>query len=52
MRGKRGLITLSTRDTEYILAEATVGLGLQQDDDKNDPLWHGAVALKENCGLG
>jgi len=52
LRGKRGLITLSTRDTEYILAEATVGLGLQQDNDKNDPLWHGAVALKENCGLG
>ncbi|KAH8599634.1 hypothetical protein B0O99DRAFT_724009 [Bisporella sp. PMI_857] len=52
LRAKRGLITLSARDTEYILAEAGVGLGLQQDDDKNDPLWHGAVALKENCGLG
>lgn len=52
LQGKRGLITLSTRDTEYILAEASVGLNLQQDDDKNDPLWHGATALKENCGLG
>jgi hypothetical protein len=43
---------MSTRDTEYILAEAGVGLSLQQDDDKNDPLWHGTTALKENCGLG
>jgi signal transduction histidine kinase len=52
LRAKRGLITLSTRDAEYILAEATAGLGLQQDDDKNDPLWHGAGALKKECGLG
>jgi signal transduction histidine kinase len=52
LRAKRGLVTLSTRDTEYILAEASVGLNLQQDDDKDDPLWHGTTALKENCGLG
>ena len=43
---------MSTRDTEYILAEAGIGLSLQQDDDKNDPLWHGTTALKENAGLG
>jgi len=52
LNAKRGLITLSTRDTEYILAEASAGLSLQQDNDKNDPLWHGATALKQNCGLG
>lgn len=52
LHGKRGLITLSTRDTEYIIAESGVGLSLQKDDDKNDPLWHGATALKDNCGLG
>jgi GAF domain-containing protein len=37
---------------EFILAEAGTGLGLQQDNDKNDPLWHGAGALQKNCGLG
>lgn len=52
LHAKRGLVTMSSRDTEYILAEAGVGLSLQQDDDKNDPLWHGTTALKENCGLG
>ncbi|KAF2493134.1 hypothetical protein BU16DRAFT_512860 [Lophium mytilinum] len=52
LRAKRGLITLSTRETEYILAESGVGLGLQQDDDKNDPLWHGTVALHNTTGLG
>jgi hypothetical protein len=41
LKAKRGLITLSTRDIEYIVAESGVGLGLQQDDDSNDPLWHG-----------
>jgi signal transduction histidine kinase len=52
LKAKRGLVTLSTRDTEYILAEAGTGLALQQDDDKNDPLWHGAGMLKKNYGLG
>jgi hypothetical protein len=41
LKAKRGLITLSTKDTEYIAAESGVGLGLQQDDDSKDPLWHG-----------
>jgi len=40
-QAKRGLITLSSRDTEYIVAESGVQLGLQQDDDSKDPLWHG-----------
>ncbi|KAF2430869.1 hypothetical protein EJ08DRAFT_588418 [Tothia fuscella] len=52
LKAKRGLITLSTRETEYILAESGIGLSLQQDDDKNDPLWHGAGALSKQCGLG
>lgn len=52
LKAKRGLITLSTRDTEYILAESTIGLSLQQDDDVNDPLWHGAGPLSKECGLG
>lgn len=37
---------------EFILAEAGTGLSLQQDNDKNDPLWHGAGALEANMGLG
>jgi hypothetical protein len=41
LKAKRGLITLSTKDTEYIIAESGVGLGLQQDNDSKDPLWHG-----------
>ena len=41
-QAKRGLITLSSKDTEYIVAESGVQLGLQQDDDSKDPLWHGA----------
>lgn len=52
LHAKRGLVTLSTRNIEYILAEASVGLSLQQGDDKTDPLWHGVTALKENTGLG
>jgi hypothetical protein len=52
LKAKRGLVTLSTRDTEYILAEAGASISLQQDDDEKDPLWHGAGALKTNWGLG
>jgi hypothetical protein len=40
LKAKRGLVTLSTEDTEYIIAESGIGLGLQQDDDSKDPLWH------------
>ncbi|KAL2074667.1 hypothetical protein VTL71DRAFT_8446 [Oculimacula yallundae] len=42
---KRGIITLSTKDTEYVLAEATQELSLQKDDDETDKLWHGEGAL-------
>ncbi|KAH7418494.1 putative sensor protein gacS [Cadophora sp. MPI-SDFR-AT-0126] len=42
---KRGIITLSTKDTEYVLAEATQELSLQKDDDETDNLWHGEGAL-------
>ncbi|KAE9966634.1 hypothetical protein BLS_006882 [Venturia inaequalis] len=52
LKAKRGLITLSTKDTEFILAEAGTGLRLQQDDDENDPLWHGVGPLQVNIGLG
>lgn len=37
---------------EFVLAEAGTGLSLQQDNDKNDPLWHGAGPLEVNIGLG
>jgi GAF domain-containing protein len=52
LNARRGLITLSSRDTEYILAEASRSISLQQDDDKEDRLWHGAGFLKKNRGLG
>ncbi|KAK0124569.1 hypothetical protein ONS95_009518 [Cadophora gregata] len=42
---KRGIITLSSKDTEYVLAEATQELSLQKDDDETDNLWHGEGAL-------
>ncbi|KAH6719721.1 putative sensor protein gacS [Leptodontidium sp. MPI-SDFR-AT-0119] len=50
---KRGIITLSTKDTEFVLAEATQELSLQQDNDDTDNLWHGEGALlpgKEGLG--
>ncbi|KAI9051628.1 hypothetical protein LZ554_004671 [Drepanopeziza brunnea f. sp. 'monogermtubi'] len=51
---KRGIIVLSTRRTEYILAEATRELSLQQDNDESDQLWHGegAILNPESEGLG
>ncbi|CZT51783.1 uncharacterized protein RSE6_12978 [Rhynchosporium secalis] len=42
---KRGGITLTTKDTEFVLAEATQELSLQKDDDERDNLWHGEGAL-------
>ncbi|KAF4624564.1 hypothetical protein G7Y89_g13605 [Cudoniella acicularis] len=41
LNAKRGLITLSTNDVEYMLAESGKALSLQRDDDENDRLWHG-----------
>ncbi|QDS75807.1 hypothetical protein FKW77_000255 [Venturia effusa] len=52
LKAKRGLITLSTKDTEFVLAEAGTGLSPQQDDDEKDPLWHGTGPLPVNIGLG
>jgi signal transduction histidine kinase len=52
LKAKRGIIALSTRSAEYILAESGTSLNLQQDDDEVDRLWHGSVALLDNCGLG
>ena len=52
LNAKRGLITFSSRDTEYILAESGQTISLQKDDDEKDRLWHGAGALKRNKGIG
>ncbi|KAH7360818.1 putative sensor protein gacS [Rhexocercosporidium sp. MPI-PUGE-AT-0058] len=50
---KRGIITLSTKETEYVLAEATKELSLQKDNDETDNLWHGEGAvLPGREGLG
>ncbi|PBP22732.1 hsp90-like protein [Diplocarpon rosae] len=49
---KRGIITLSTRGTEYVLAEATRELSLQRDDDESDNLWHGEGAILRHTGFG
>lgn len=43
---KRGIITLTTGTTEYIIAESGQALSLQQDDDADDQLWHGVGAFK------
>ncbi|CAL3964860.1 hypothetical protein PZA11_002235 [Diplocarpon coronariae] len=48
---KRGIITLSTRGTEYVLAEATRELSLQRDDDESDNLWHGEGAILRHTGF-
>ena len=45
------MITLSTRENEYIIAEAGKTISIQGDDDEQDRLWHGVTELK--CrGLG
>lgn len=43
---KRGLITLSTGTSEFIIAESGQKLSLQGDDDPNDKLWHGVGTFK------
>ena len=48
---KRGMITLTTREEEYIIAEAGKTLSIQGDDDEQDRLWHG-VATMRSKGLG
>lgn len=45
------MITLNTRENEYIIAEAGKTLSIQGDDDEQDRLWHGVAEMK--CkGLG
>jgi signal transduction histidine kinase len=45
------MITLTTRDNEYIIAEAGKTLSIQEDDDEQDRLWHGVATMKSK-GLG
>jgi signal transduction histidine kinase len=45
---KRGIITLSTSNAEFMLAESGKALSLQKDDDEHDQLWHG-VGLFNQC---
>lgn len=51
LNARRGLITVSTRDTEYILAESGQRLSLQQDDDEDDKLWHGVGLVQNDNGM-
>lgn len=51
LNARRGLITVSSRDTEYILAESGQRLSLQQDDDEGDKLWHGVGLMQNNVGM-
>lgn len=46
LRTKRGIITLSTGTTEFIIAESGQALSLQQDDDVDDKLWHGVGTFR------
>ncbi|RDL40639.1 uncharacterized protein BP5553_00618 [Venustampulla echinocandica] len=43
---RRGIITLSTAVTDYMLAESGKQLSLQRDNDQQDELWHGVGAFK------
>ncbi|RDW74114.1 hypothetical protein BP5796_07556 [Coleophoma crateriformis] len=52
LNARRGIISLSTRTSEYILAEAGQTLSLQQENDQNDKLWHGVGTLRDNEGVG
>ncbi|KAG9234274.1 putative sensor protein gacS, partial [Amylocarpus encephaloides] len=47
---KRGIITLSTGTSEFMLAESGKALLLQQENDEGDKLWHGVGTFK--CQLG
>jgi signal transduction histidine kinase len=45
LNAKRGFITLSTISREFIIAESGRSLSLQrEDDEQQDPLWHGIGA--------
>ncbi|CZR54524.1 uncharacterized protein PAC_04408 [Phialocephala subalpina] len=51
LNARRGLITVSTRDTEFVLAESGQRLSLQQDDDEDDKLWHGVGLIQNGTGI-
>ncbi|KAH6682076.1 hypothetical protein B0J14DRAFT_577841 [Halenospora varia] len=46
LNAKRGIITLATHNSEWMLAESGRGLSLQKDDDENDKLWHGVGTFR------
>lgn len=45
LNAKRGVITLASNSKEYIIAESSQSLSLQQDNDAQDKLWHGIGAF-------
>lgn len=46
LNAKRGVITFSNSEAEFMLAESGQALSLQRDDDENDKLWHGVGTFK------
>jgi signal transduction histidine kinase len=53
LNAKRGIITLSAGDTQYIIAESGQALSLQQDNDERDQLWHGVGLMNtDEDGIG
>lgn len=53
LNAKRCLISLVTRDTTYVISEATRTLSLRRDDvhEENDSLWFGVCTLPKNSGI-
>lgn len=50
LNAKRTMITLSTENNEFVLAESGRTLNLQQDEDENDKLWHGVGLVTKGLG--
>jgi hypothetical protein len=53
LNAKRAVISLCTRNTEYIIAEARKTLSLQEDSrhDKNDGLWQGVGEVHDKTSI-
>jgi signal transduction histidine kinase len=49
LNAKRGIITLSAGDTQYIIAESGQALSLQEDNDDQDQLWHGVGLISPDA---